>query len=152
MGAPTSKKNIPNETAPIMEVLREVDSSIRCPLLTPCLCSLPVVVIGNKVDVRAGDSSRIDKDLRDAAAPIMEVFSEVETCIECSAKKMINIRSGTCANFALLRRSLRFGAEVWRRRPWCGAAGCMSAVHRDCCQTMIDVTSRVRFTSCLVEL
>jgi len=50
-----------------------------------------VVVVGNKVDLRPGDAQSIDKDLRSAAAPIMEIFKQVETCIECSAKKMINI-------------------------------------------------------------
>eukprot|EP00281_Chroomonas_sp_CCMP1168_P000341 CAMPEP_0206260760 /NCGR_PEP_ID=MMETSP0047_2-20121206/27275_1 /ASSEMBLY_ACC=CAM_ASM_000192 /TAXON_ID=195065 /ORGANISM="Chroomonas mesostigmatica_cf, Strain CCMP1168" /LENGTH=217 /DNA_ID=CAMNT_0053687893 /DNA_START=55 /DNA_END=705 /DNA_ORIENTATION=+ len=66
-------------------------SSHWLPLIKSKSTNLPVVVVGSKVDLRAGDSSRIENDLRNAASPIMEVFSEVETCIECSAKKMINI-------------------------------------------------------------
>ena len=47
--------------------------------------------ISLQVDLRSGDAHRIESDLRNAAAPIMDAFTEVETCIECSAKKMINI-------------------------------------------------------------
>uniref|UniRef100_A0A7S4H970 Mitochondrial Rho GTPase n=1 Tax=Guillardia theta TaxID=55529 RepID=A0A7S4H970_GUITH len=61
------------------------------PMLQATKESIPVVVAGNKLDLRSGDAHSIESELRNAAAPIMESFSIVETCIDCSAKRMINI-------------------------------------------------------------
>ncbi|CAL8097009.1 unnamed protein product [Calicophoron daubneyi] len=45
---------------------------------------IPIVLVGNKLDLLS--ESKLDKVL-----PIMSEFSEVETCIECSAKTMLNL-------------------------------------------------------------
>ena len=63
----------------------------KLPMLQATKESIPVVVAGNKLDLRSGDAHSIESELRNAAAPIMESFSIVETCIDCSAKRMINI-------------------------------------------------------------
>ena len=52
---------------------------------------IPVIVVGNKLDLRSGDAQAIESELRSAAAPIMEIFRQVETLMDCSAKKMINV-------------------------------------------------------------
>ena len=56
--------------------------------LTP---DLPVVVVGNKLDLRSGDAQAIESELRNAALPLMGIFRQVETLMECSAKRSINI-------------------------------------------------------------
>ncbi|KAH8873201.1 Mitochondrial Rho GTPase 1 [Schistosoma japonicum] len=46
--------------------------------------SIPIVLVGNKLDIN--HESKLDKML-----PLMSEYSEVETCIECSAKTMLNL-------------------------------------------------------------
>ena len=52
---------------------------------------MPIIVVGNKLDLRIGDAHAIESELRSAAGPIMQIFRQVETLMDCSAKKMINI-------------------------------------------------------------
>lgn len=51
--------------------------------------NVPVILIGNKIDLRAGEVS--EDALRDEIVPIMHEFKEVETCVESSAKASINV-------------------------------------------------------------
>ncbi|KAI5481376.1 hypothetical protein MNV49_004998 [Pseudohyphozyma bogoriensis] len=51
--------------------------------------NVPVILIGNKIDLRAGEVS--EDALRDEIVPIMHEFKEVETCVESSAKGSINV-------------------------------------------------------------
>lgn len=44
----------------------------------------PVVLVGNKSDM-------VDYSSLDVILPIMNMYSEVETCVECSAKNLKNI-------------------------------------------------------------
>ncbi|XP_014212951.1 mitochondrial Rho GTPase [Copidosoma floridanum] len=57
-----------------LPLIRKNASSSRC----------PVVLVGNKIDV-------IDYSTIEDVYPIMKEFSEVESCIECSAKTLQNI-------------------------------------------------------------
>lgn len=68
---------------------------------------VPVILVGNKIDLRGGEVS--NEDLENEVAPIMEEFKvlvlvrllseisltlflkEVETCVECSARIPTNI-------------------------------------------------------------
>jgi len=51
--------------------------------------NVPVVLVGNKVDLRGDD---INNDaLEDQIMPIMDEFKEVETCVECSTKIPLNV-------------------------------------------------------------
>ncbi|CAK6964161.1 mitochondrial Rho GTPase 2 [Scomber scombrus] len=45
---------------------------------------IPIILVGNKSDLRCGSSM-------ETILPIMNQFSEIETCVECSAKNLKNI-------------------------------------------------------------
>uniref|UniRef100_A0A3Q0T001 Mitochondrial Rho GTPase n=1 Tax=Amphilophus citrinellus TaxID=61819 RepID=A0A3Q0T001_AMPCI len=45
---------------------------------------IPIILVGNKSDLRCGSSM-------ETILPIMNRFSEIETCVECSAKNLKNI-------------------------------------------------------------
>uniref|UniRef100_A0A8C9Z0H5 Mitochondrial Rho GTPase n=1 Tax=Sander lucioperca TaxID=283035 RepID=A0A8C9Z0H5_SANLU len=45
---------------------------------------VPIILVGNKSDLRCGSSM-------ETILPIMNLFSEIETCVECSAKNLKNI-------------------------------------------------------------
>ena len=49
----------------------------------------PIVVVGNKIDTRGEVIT--DSEMEARIAPIMKEFKQVETCIESSAKEMVNI-------------------------------------------------------------
>uniref|UniRef100_A0A3P9PYX8 Mitochondrial Rho GTPase n=1 Tax=Poecilia reticulata TaxID=8081 RepID=A0A3P9PYX8_POERE len=56
-----------------------------------CFCNnmmvsarVPIILVGNKSDLRSGSSM-------ETILPIMNQFSEIETCVECSAKNLKNI-------------------------------------------------------------
>uniref|UniRef100_A0A8C5AEM4 Mitochondrial Rho GTPase n=1 Tax=Gadus morhua TaxID=8049 RepID=A0A8C5AEM4_GADMO len=50
----------------------------------PLGCRVPIILVGNKSDLRSGSSM-------ETILPIMNQFSEIETCVECSAKNLKNI-------------------------------------------------------------
>ncbi|KAG8745965.1 ERMES complex Ca(2+)-binding regulatory GTPase gem1 [Ceratobasidium sp. 414] len=72
---------IPPEVTPENVTTYIVDSSGRA--------QVPVILVGNKIDLRGGEVS--NEDLENEVAPIMEEFKEVETCVECSARIPTNI-------------------------------------------------------------
>ena len=49
----------------------------------------PIVLVGNKIDLRSGDVT--NAALEEELAPVMAEFKEVETCVECSAKIPLNV-------------------------------------------------------------
>ncbi|XP_033208669.1 mitochondrial Rho GTPase isoform X1 [Belonocnema kinseyi] len=61
-------------------------SSYWLPLVRKCSSTnrCPVVLVGNKIDL-------VDYSTIEAVYPIMKDFSEIESCIECSAKTLQNI-------------------------------------------------------------
>lgn len=52
--------------------------------------NVPIVLVGNRIDTRGEDIN--NPVLEDEILPIMNDFKEVETCVECSAKAIINIK------------------------------------------------------------
>jgi Ras family protein T1 len=51
----------------------------------PC----PVILVGNKIDTRGLDVT--NEELEEEILPLMSDFKEIETCVECSAKSLINV-------------------------------------------------------------
>ncbi|CEJ03380.1 Putative Mitochondrial Rho GTPase 1 [Rhizopus microsporus] len=51
--------------------------------------NVPAVLVGNKIDLRGNDVA--NQALEDEVIPIMNEFKEVETCVECSAKQLLNV-------------------------------------------------------------
>ncbi|GAA5875036.1 hypothetical protein JCM16303_004990 [Sporobolomyces ruberrimus] len=51
--------------------------------------NVPVILIGNKIDLRDGDVT--NQALEEEIVPIMQEYKEVETCVECSALLPLNI-------------------------------------------------------------
>ncbi|RKP17005.1 mitochondrial Rho GTPase [Rozella allomycis CSF55] len=51
--------------------------------------NVPIVLIGNKIDIRGEDVT--NEMLEEEMIPIMSDYKEVETCVECSAKTLLNV-------------------------------------------------------------
>jgi len=51
--------------------------------------SVPIILVGNKIDVRGDDA--LNAHLQENIKPIMSDWKEVETCVECSAKTNMNV-------------------------------------------------------------
>ncbi|KAJ1784120.1 ERMES complex Ca(2+)-binding regulatory GTPase gem1, partial [Coemansia sp. RSA 1938] len=60
------------------------------PLLRRQGVNLPVILVGNKVDMRDEDIGRATV-LEDEVVPIMNEYREIEICVECSAKALLNV-------------------------------------------------------------
>ncbi|KAJ1719719.1 ERMES complex Ca(2+)-binding regulatory GTPase gem1 [Coemansia erecta] len=52
--------------------------------------NLPVILVGNKVDLRDEDPLNATV-LEDEVVPIMNEYREIEICVECSAKALLNV-------------------------------------------------------------
>jgi Ras family protein T1 len=57
------------------------------PLLRKEGRNCPVVLVGNKIDLKKSETDSLEENIM----PIMDEFKEVETCVECSAKIPLNI-------------------------------------------------------------
>lgn len=55
---------------------------------------VPVIVVGCKLDLRDDRQSSLEQVM----APLMQEFREIETCIECSALKQIQVCHGIAYN------------------------------------------------------
>jgi len=51
--------------------------------------SIPVILVGNRIDTRGIDVT--NDELEDEILPLMSEFKEIETCVECSARTLINV-------------------------------------------------------------
>ncbi|KAJ2400425.1 ERMES complex Ca(2+)-binding regulatory GTPase gem1 [Coemansia sp. RSA 2559] len=60
------------------------------PLLRMQGINLPVILVGNKVDMRDDDAGH-GTVLEDEVVPIMNEYREIEICVECSAKALLNV-------------------------------------------------------------
>ena len=66
-------------------------SSYWFPLLESLECSVPVILVGNKVDVRDGPAGPSEQLMEKNVMPLMNKYKSIETCIECSAKSLSNV-------------------------------------------------------------
>jgi len=48
---------------------------------------VPVIVVGCKLDLRDDHQSSLEQVM----SPLMQAFREIETCLECSALKQIQV-------------------------------------------------------------
>ncbi|KAI8904806.1 EF hand associated-domain-containing protein [Gorgonomyces haynaldii] len=62
-------------------------SSFWLPYLRRLGRNVPVVLVGNKIDLRKDTNDNLEEQVM----PIMNEFKEVETCVECSAKQPLNV-------------------------------------------------------------
>lgn len=84
--------------AHVVVIIYSVESPISFDRITtywlPTIRSLgvnvPVILVGNKIDLRDGEDVT-NEAFQSELAPLMREFKEVETCIECSAKASLNI-------------------------------------------------------------
>ncbi|KAI8320016.1 mitochondrial Rho GTPase [Martensiomyces pterosporus] len=53
--------------------------------------NLPVILVGNKVDMRDEDNGHGNTVLEEEVVPIMNEYREIEICVECSAKALLNV-------------------------------------------------------------
>ncbi|KAF9978524.1 ERMES complex Ca(2+)-binding regulatory GTPase gem1 [Actinomortierella ambigua] len=96
---PESRDQLENDVrkAHVICIVYAIDDSITfsrlrsywLPYIRSLGVNVPVVLVGNKIDLRGPDYS--NKTLEDEVLPIMNEFKEVETCIECSAKQPLNV-------------------------------------------------------------
>ncbi|KAJ2776989.1 ERMES complex Ca(2+)-binding regulatory GTPase gem1 [Coemansia javaensis] len=61
------------------------------PLLRRQGISVPVILVGNKVDTRDDEAGGPATVLEDEVVPIMNEYREIEICVECSAKALLNV-------------------------------------------------------------
>lgn len=72
-------------------------SSHWLPYLRSLGVNVPVVLVGSKIDLRhstggdLGEEDFSNENFEDEILPIMNDFKEVETCVECSSKALINV-------------------------------------------------------------
>uniref|UniRef100_A0AAQ6I8S5 Mitochondrial Rho GTPase n=1 Tax=Anabas testudineus TaxID=64144 RepID=A0AAQ6I8S5_ANATE len=77
--------NMANVVCVVYDVTNEdtIDKVVRY-RTSMCYIRVPIILVGNKSDLRCGSSM-------ETILPIMNQFSEIETCVECSAKNLKNI-------------------------------------------------------------
>jgi len=62
------------------------------PTLRSLGVNVPVVLVGNKIDLRSDTSENFTIEALEAEVqPLMQAYKEIETCAECSARSGINI-------------------------------------------------------------
>ncbi|MBW0490571.1 hypothetical protein O181_030286 [Austropuccinia psidii MF-1] len=84
--------------AHVVVIIYSIEDSISFDRITtywlPTIRSLgvnvPVILVGNKLDLRGSDDLS-NEAFQSELSPLMREFKEVETCIECSAKALVNI-------------------------------------------------------------
>lgn len=59
------------------------------PLIRSLQVECPIVLVGNKIDVR-GDQVTNER-LEEEILPLMNEYRQIETCVECSAARLINV-------------------------------------------------------------
>ena len=86
---------------------------------------VPVVLVGSKIDQRGGEM--LNHALDQEVQPVMDAFKEVETAIECSAKKMLNVAEVFyfASKAVVYPTQVLYDAAAKELRP-----ECVSALHR----------------------
>ncbi|KAJ1919680.1 ERMES complex Ca(2+)-binding regulatory GTPase gem1 [Mycoemilia scoparia] len=93
------------------------------PMLRSNGISVPVILIGNKVDTR-DTSNMANCVLEEEVKPIMSEYKEIETCIECSAKELLNVSEVFYFAQKAVLHPLRplYDSQTHQLRPLCASA------------------------------
>lgn len=87
--------------------------------------ALPIILVGNKIDVRGPDV--VNDDLEDEILPLMSDFKEIETCVECSARTLINVAE---AFYFAQKAVIHPTAPLYDSREHVLREECVRALHR----------------------
>lgn len=100
-------------------------SSYWLPHLRKLGRNVPVVLVGNKIDLRNRNDS-VDS-LEEKVMPIMNEFKEVETCVECSAKQPLNVSE---VFYFAIKAVLHPTAPIYDSRDHVLKPACIDALRR----------------------
>lgn len=70
--------------------MHSLEYVILCLVILVMQIKVPVIVVACKLDLRDDSKSSLEQVM----APLMQEFREIETCIECSALKQIQVSFG----------------------------------------------------------
>lgn len=101
-GEPAQRSKVDEELAQadVIVLVYTVDSEVSTeripsywlPKFRSMKLNVPIILVGNKIDIRGGISDPNAAAKMEAfIKPIMDIFREVDVCIECSAKTVSNI-------------------------------------------------------------
>ena len=61
------------------------------PLIRKHAVNKPILLVGNKIDLRRSDIGAENAKVEQFIIPLMNKFEEIQTCIECSAREILNV-------------------------------------------------------------
>uniref|UniRef100_A0A8C1XQH4 Ras homolog family member T1 n=1 Tax=Cyprinus carpio TaxID=7962 RepID=A0A8C1XQH4_CYPCA len=84
--ADVTPERVPTHIANVICIVYSVNNkNYLCSPFTVCVClRVPLILVGNKSDL-------VEHSSMETVLPIMNKYTEIETCVECSAKNLKNI-------------------------------------------------------------
>uniref|UniRef100_A0A9J8CD38 Ras homolog family member T1 n=1 Tax=Cyprinus carpio carpio TaxID=630221 RepID=A0A9J8CD38_CYPCA len=83
--ADVTPERVPTHIVDYSGIKKEIKLYYLCSPFTVCVClRVPLILVGNKSDL-------VEHSSMETVLPIMNKYTEIETCVECSAKNLKNI-------------------------------------------------------------
>uniref|UniRef100_A0A8C1MSY7 Ras homolog family member T1 n=1 Tax=Cyprinus carpio TaxID=7962 RepID=A0A8C1MSY7_CYPCA len=83
--ADVTPERVPTHIVDYSGIKQEIKLYYLCSPFTVCVClRVPLILVGNKSDL-------VEHSSMETVLPIMNKYTEIETCVECSAKNLKNI-------------------------------------------------------------